>query len=144
MLFADKYLGITVRMMIARLCNIFIYNGLSLFLPTILSQVMPKQANRRIVEYSFYGFMVLVEVITLFVGPKLVNNPEIGRKKTSYWTFAIITAVCFLPIFMSTFGVIPIFIAGIIIKGTNSVNQLVPYILFSLLTYTATNCTNLW
>ena len=60
MLFTEKYLGITVRMMIARLCNIFVYNGLNLFIPTMLSQIMPKQGNRRIVEYSFYGLMALV------------------------------------------------------------------------------------
>ena len=60
MLFMEKYLGITVRMMIARLCNIFVYNGLNLFIPTMLSQIMPKQGNRRIVEYSFYRLMALV------------------------------------------------------------------------------------
>ena len=131
MLFAEKYLGITLRMMVARLGNIFVYNGLSLFIPTILAQVMPRQGNRRIVEYCFYVLMTFVEVGALLVGPRLVSNPEIGRKKTSYLTFAIITVASFLPIVMSTYGVIPIFIATLLIRGTNCVSQLVPHTLLS-------------
>ena len=40
-----------------------------------------KKGNRRMVEYSFYGFMTLVQAGTMLVGPRLVNNPEIGNRQ---------------------------------------------------------------
>ena len=55
MLFTEKYLGITVRMMIVRLSIIFVYNGLNLFIPTILSHVMPKRATAEWSSIVFTG-----------------------------------------------------------------------------------------
>jgi len=111
--------------MIGKFCSVFVYNGITLFLPTILKQIMPQYGNVRLIEYSIYLTLAAVEISTYFMGPMLLNNPELGRKKIAYMTFAIMLIASVLPISMMSLGVVPVIIASIIIKGSNSVNQMV-------------------
>ena len=55
MLFTEKYLGITVRMMIARLSIIFVYNGLNLFIPPFSVRSCPNRATAESSSIAFTG-----------------------------------------------------------------------------------------
>ena len=115
---------------------------MTLFLPTILAQILPKTSSNRLLEYTFYLSMCLIEMSTYFIGPSFINHPHIGRKITTYWTFGIIMLASVMCICLVGFGVFPLLLASIVIKAANSINQTVHYTLRRPSTYTPTNCTN--
>ena len=94
----------------------FIYYGIFLLLPTIISRNQKSSYN---FKYIYLIIVTLVEILCFQLSKWLMDNPMLGRKKTIYLGFFVI-AVCsgfllliredFIVVLMVLFLVIKMFI----------------------------------
>jgi hypothetical protein len=67
-----------------------------LLLPTILQRVFLKAKTNDNFKYLFLVGISVVEVASFYLSSKIMDHPDIGRKKSVYYGFGIILSVTFL------------------------------------------------
>ncbi len=82
----------TIFLLIAWFSVCFIYYGIFLLLPTILSRNQKTSYN---FKYMYLIVVTGVEIICFYFSKYLMDHPSIGRKKTIYIGFFVI-GVCSL------------------------------------------------
>ena len=68
----------------------FIYYGIMLLLPTILTRVFVNAKRDPNFKYIFLIAIAIVEVGGFYVASFIMDHPEIGRKKGVYYGFFIV------------------------------------------------------
>lgn len=78
----------TIYLLIAWFSVCFIYYGIFLLLPTILSRNKKTTYN---FKYMYLIVVTTVEIICFYFSKKLMDHPSLGRKKTVYIGFFVIS-----------------------------------------------------
>ena len=69
-------------------------------LPTILDQVFEKSHSNQNFKYMFLVAISIIEVAAFVLSSKIMDHPNIGRKKGVYYGLAIVFTVSFIIILM--------------------------------------------
>lgn len=87
----------TIYLLIAWFAVCFIYYGIFLLLPTILSRNQKTSYN---FKYMYLIAVTIVEIVCFALSKTLMDHPNFGRKKTIYIGFFVIgISSCLLIIF---------------------------------------------
>lgn len=83
----------TLILIVAWFSVCFIYYGILLLLPTILSRNTATSYN-----FKYVSLIVIsvVEMFCFYFSRTVMDHPDIGRKKSTYIGFAIVSFCCFL------------------------------------------------
>lgn len=94
----EKYRKMTIILVVAWFSVCFVYYGLLLLLPTILSRNATSSYN-----FNYITLIVLsvVEMLCFYFSRTVMDHPDIGRKKSTYIGFAIVAASCIFLILIS-------------------------------------------
>lgn len=82
----------TIYLLTAWFSVCFIYYGIFLLLPTIISRNQNVTYN---FKYMYLIAVTVVEIFCFYFSKKLMDHPSFGRKKTTYIGFFVI-ALCSL------------------------------------------------
>lgn len=77
----------TIHLLVAWFSVCFIYYGIFLLLPTILARNQRTTYN---FKYMYLIAVTAVEIVCFHFSKKLMDNPMLGRKKTTYLGFLVI------------------------------------------------------
>ncbi len=120
----------TLYLLVAWFSVCFIYYGIFLLLPTILSRNQKTSYN---FKYMYLIAVTMVEIVCFYLSKRLMDHPNFGRKKTIYIGFFVI-ALCSL--FLVIFGqdnILVLMIAFLVMKIFITVTIMVLLCLFKTL-----------
>lgn len=103
----------TIYLLVAWFSACFIYYGILLLLPTILSRSSTTSYN---MKYISLIVMSLFEMLCFFFTKKLIDHPSFGRKRSTYLGFLILGLCSVFLIFFEQFSTLVLLGAFLIMK----------------------------
>jgi magnesium-transporting ATPase (P-type) len=95
-MFNEKYKESSIRLISSWFSVCFIYYGVMLLLPSILQRVFNKTHGSQNFKYFFIVVISVVEVGAFYFSSKIMDHPNIGRKKSVYYGLGTIFFVTML------------------------------------------------
>lgn len=95
-MFNDKYKDSSIRLLSSWFSVCFIYYGVMILLPSILQRVFSRTHTNQNFKYLFIVVISMVEVAAFYFSSKIMDHPNMGRKKSVYYGFTTILIVTVL------------------------------------------------